>query len=50
MIRQPDTQYTVTPVAIAKVAAFMSGIGTIKTAAATWRDAFFPEAHTLPGS
>ena len=50
MIRQPDAQYSVTPVAIAKVAAFMTSIGTIRTAPANWRDVFFPEAHTLPGN
>jgi sulfonate transport system substrate-binding protein len=50
MIRQPDAQYSVAPVAIAKVAAFMSNIGTIKTAPATWRDMFFLEAHSLPGN
>ncbi|MEO8740109.1 MAG: ABC transporter substrate-binding protein [Casimicrobiaceae bacterium] len=50
LIRAPDSQYSVTPVAVSKFAAFMSKIGTIKNAPASWKDMFFPEAHGLPGS
>jgi NitT/TauT family transport system substrate-binding protein len=50
LIRQPDSQYSVTPVSIGKFATFMARIGTIKQAPATWRDLFFPEAKDLAGS
>ncbi len=50
LIRQPDAQYSVAPLAISKEASFMARIGTIKHAPASWRDLFFPEAHRLPGS
>ena len=50
MIRQPDAQYGVTPVALMKFATFMARIGTLKEAPASWKDVFFPEAHTLPGT
>jgi NitT/TauT family transport system substrate-binding protein len=50
MIRQPDAQYTVAPVALMKLATFMARIGTLKQAPASWKDAFFPEAHALSGS
>jgi NitT/TauT family transport system substrate-binding protein len=50
LIRQPDSQYSVTPVSIGKFATFMARNGTIKQAPATWRDLFFPEAKDLAGS
>ena len=50
MIRQPDAQYSVTPVSVSRFATFMARIGTIKQAPASWRDLFFAEAHGLPGS
>lgn len=50
MIRQPDAQYTTAPVALMKFATFMAKIGTLKTAPASWKDVFFPEAHHLSGS
>jgi NitT/TauT family transport system substrate-binding protein len=50
MIRQPDAQYTVAPVALMKFASFMARIGTLKEAPKSWKDVFFPEAHNLPGS
>ena len=50
MIRQPDAQYAVAPVALMKFASFMAHIGTLKEAPRSWKDVFFPEAHALPGS
>jgi NitT/TauT family transport system substrate-binding protein len=50
MIRQPDAEYTVAPVALMKFATFMAHIGTLKRAPASWKDVFFPEAHALNGS
>ena len=50
MIRQPDAEYSVTPVAVSKFASFMARIGTIKRIPGSWRDLFFPEAQKLAGS
>jgi NitT/TauT family transport system substrate-binding protein len=50
MIRQPDAQYTVAPVALMKFATFMARIGTLKKAPASWKDVFFPESQELSGS
>jgi len=50
MIRQPDAQYGVTPVALMKFATFMARIGTLREAPASWKEVFFPEAHSLPGT
>jgi NitT/TauT family transport system substrate-binding protein len=50
MIRQPDAQYTTTPVALMKFATFMARIGTLKEAPKSWKDVFFREAHGLSGS
>ena len=50
MIRQPDAQYSVTPVAVMKFAAFMARIGTLKQAPSSWKEVFFQEAHGLSGS
>lgn len=50
LIRLPDVQYSVAPVAVNKFATFMSRIGTLKRAPASWRDLFFSEAHALAGS
>ena len=50
MIRQPDAQYTMAPVALMKFATFMARIGTLKEAPKSWKDVFFPEAHDLSGS
>lgn len=50
MIHQPDAQYSLAPVALMKIAAFMTRIGTLKQAPKEWKEVFFPEAHSLPGS
>lgn len=49
MISAADYAYTLTPQKVGKTADFMYKIGTIKTKPASWRDLFFPEAHSLPG-
>ena len=50
LIRQPDAQYSVTPVAVSRIAAFMHRIGTIKTAPAGMKDLFFSEAGVASGN
>ncbi len=50
ILAEPGVVFDVAPVGMQKFAAFMAKAGTIKTAPASWKDFFFPEAHGLNGS
>lgn len=50
IINDPETEYTLTPRNLMQMVNFMAKQGTIKAAPASWKDLFFPNAHTLPGS
>src|SRR5215468_1648795 len=50
MMEDPLVEYTLAPKGIMKTAEFMARIGTIKEAPASWKDLFFPNAQSLPGS
>lgn len=50
MLNQPEVEYTTTPKNIMKYADFMFKIGAIKVKPSSWKDLFFPNVHTLPGS
>jgi NitT/TauT family transport system substrate-binding protein len=50
MIEDPDYVYTTTPERVFKYVEFMHKVGIIKTKPGTWKDLFFPEIHTAPGS
>jgi NitT/TauT family transport system substrate-binding protein len=43
-------EFTTTPLAMLKYAAFMQRIGTIKSVPASWKDYTFPNVHALEGS
>jgi NitT/TauT family transport system substrate-binding protein len=43
-------EFTTTPLAMMKYAAFMQRIGTIKSVPASWKDYAFPNIQSLPGS
>jgi NitT/TauT family transport system substrate-binding protein len=43
-------EFTTTPLAMMKYAAFMQRIGTIKTAHSSWKQFAFPHLHSLEGS
>jgi NitT/TauT family transport system substrate-binding protein len=43
-------EFTTTPLAMLKYAAFMQRIGTIRTVPASWKDYTFPNLHVLAGS
>jgi len=45
-----DLEYTKVPSNVGKMVEFMQRTGMLKTKASSWKDLFFPEAHTLPGS
>jgi NitT/TauT family transport system substrate-binding protein len=45
-----DMIYTRTPSKVGKMTDFLAGTGFIKTKPASWKDFFFAEAHSLPGS
>jgi NitT/TauT family transport system substrate-binding protein len=39
-----------TPKSITTYTDFMAKVGSLKTKPASWKEMFFPNAHTLPGS
>lgn len=50
MIAMPGFAYTMAPNGTLKYADQMFKTGVIKTKPSSWKDAFFPEAHALPGN
>jgi NitT/TauT family transport system substrate-binding protein len=49
MLNDPAIVFTTTPQNVMKYVEFMSRIGAIKTKPDSWKDLFFPNAHSLPG-
>ncbi len=49
-ITNPDIKYSPTPEYTKRFHDFMFRIGSVKTGAASWKDYFFPIAHSMPGS
>ena len=50
MLESPGYRFTQSPNGTLKYAEQMFRTGVIKTQPASWKDAFFPEAHGLPGN
>ncbi len=50
IVSGPQVNWTLTPQATAKYAAFMHDAGSVRAAPARWQDMFFPELHDLDGS
>ncbi len=50
MLNNPDVVFTTTPQNTMKYTGFMHKVGVIKVKPDSWKDLFFPEVHTLPGS
>ena len=50
MLNDPKIVYTTTPQNMMKYVDFMLKIGSIKNKPGSWKDLFFPEAHSLAGS
>jgi NitT/TauT family transport system substrate-binding protein len=50
MLNDPQIVYTTTPQNVMKYVDFMAKIGSIKVRPDTWKDLFFPNAQSLPGS
>jgi NitT/TauT family transport system substrate-binding protein len=50
IVSGPQVHWTMTPENTMKFADFMTGVGTLKNKAASWKDYFFPEAYGLNGS
>lgn len=46
----PQITWTMTPQKSLRFAEFMHAVGSIKEKPADWKELFFPEVHTLPGS
>lgn len=49
-ISSKDMEFTKVPNKVGVVVDFMHKIGMVKTKPGSWKDLFFPEAHSLPGS
>jgi NitT/TauT family transport system substrate-binding protein len=43
-------EYTKVPNKVARLVNFMHGVGSVRTKPSSWKDLFFPEVHSLPGS
>lgn len=50
VLKDPNTGYSIAPEGIRKWADFLSAVGRIKVKLRTWKDLFFQEAASLPGS
>jgi NitT/TauT family transport system substrate-binding protein len=50
VLKDPSIRFTTTPENVEKYARFMHSIGSIETEPSSWRDLFFPELHSAPGS
>jgi NitT/TauT family transport system substrate-binding protein len=50
LLGDPDIRFTTTPENVMRYAEFMYSIGSLKNRPASWRDLFFPEIHSAPGS
>ncbi len=50
VLADPDIRFTTTPENVEKYAEFMHDIGSIENRPSSWRDLFFPEIHSAPGS
>lgn len=50
MLEDPAIEYTMTPKNMMKYVEFMHRTGTLKVKPESWKDMFFANAHTLPGS
>lgn len=50
IMNDPQVRYTMAPDRILPYAQFMHQVGTLKNRPESWKDMFFPEVHSLPGS
>jgi NitT/TauT family transport system substrate-binding protein len=50
MLTDPAVKFTTTPENVGKYADFMHQIGSVTQRPGSWKDVFFPEIHSAPGS
>ena len=50
LLNDPSVKFTTTPENVMKYAEFMQSVGSIKNRPASWKDLFFPEVQSAPGS
>jgi NitT/TauT family transport system substrate-binding protein len=50
MLGNPEYRFTMTPENVLKYASFMQSIGAMKSKPASWKDLFFSNVHSMPGS
>jgi len=50
MLEDPEIRYSIVPNRVMVVADFMTKVGAVKRKITSWKDFYFPELHSLPGS
>jgi NitT/TauT family transport system substrate-binding protein len=50
VLKDPSVKFTTTPENVVKYAEFMQSVGSLQKRPASWKDLFFPEIQTAPGS
>jgi NitT/TauT family transport system substrate-binding protein len=50
LMETKDLEYTKVPSNVGKMLEFMHRVGLIKSKPGSWKEMYFPEAHSLPGS
>jgi NitT/TauT family transport system substrate-binding protein len=50
MLIDPQMKFSVVPENTMKYAEFMHRVGTIKDRPTSWKETYFPNLHSLPGS
>jgi NitT/TauT family transport system substrate-binding protein len=50
IVQAEDTSYTLDPKGLMPIVEFMKKTGAIKVAPSSWKDMFFPDAHSMSGS
>jgi len=50
LMTSPNLVFTKLPSNVGPMLDFMSRVGSLKNKPASWKDVFFPEAQSLPGS
>ena len=50
LMLSPDLEFTKTPARAGLIAEFMHRVGTLKNKPGSWKDLYFDEVHSLPGS
>ncbi len=50
MLADPENDWTVVPAKIGEFVSFMNRVGRLSSAPASWKDMFFDNVQSMPGS